>query len=82
MSVDLEWVDACGRGTLYSFTVVHRPPPGFADAPYVVGLVDLEEGPRMMTRLLDARPEQASVGQKVEVLICGEPPLPYFRPSR
>jgi uncharacterized OB-fold protein len=80
---ELEWVDATGRGSVYSFTVVHRAPPGFADdAPYAVALVDLEEGVRLMTRLVDAAPDEVEVGLAVEVTIQGEPALPYFRPSR
>jgi uncharacterized OB-fold protein len=77
------WVDASGRGTVHSFTVVHRAPPGFAAAaPYVVALVDLEEGPRLMTRLVDVAPAEARVGMAVEVAIQGEPRLPYFRPAK
>src|SRR3981081_3031404 len=49
MGERVEGVTASGRGSIYSFTVVHRPPPGFEDeAPYMVALVDLEEGVRMM----------------------------------
>ena len=68
-----------GQGTIYSYTVVHRAPPGFADAPYVVALVELAEGPRMMTRVIDVEPGSVEIGQKVELEIRGEPPLPYFR---
>jgi uncharacterized OB-fold protein len=81
MAAELEWTDASGRGVVYALTVVHRAPPGFAeDAPYVVALVDLEEGPRLMTRLLDVEPAAAAIGMPVEVAIEGEPPLPYFKP--
>ena len=79
-AVALEWVDASGRAEVHSYTVVHRAPPGFAeDAPYVVALVELEEGPRLMTRLLGVEPHDAAVGMPVEVAIEGEPRLPYFR---
>lgn len=78
----LEWVSASGRGTVHSFTVVHRAPPAFAaEVPYVVALVDLEEGPRMMTRLLGAEPAEVHIGMPVQVAIEGDPPLPYFRRS-
>lgn len=79
MSAHLDWVDSSGHGTIYSYTVVHRAPPGFADAPYVVALVELAEGPRMMTRVIDVEPGSVEIGQKVELEIRGEPPLPYFR---
>lgn len=82
MSAQLDWIDASGRASVYSFTVVHRAPPGFADeAPYVVALVELAEGPRMLTRLLDVDPGDAAVGMAVELAIGGDPPLPYFKRS-
>jgi uncharacterized OB-fold protein len=81
MTSDLEWVDASGRGVVHSFTVVHRAPPDYRDeAPYAVALVDLDEGVRMMTRLVDVEPAAVRVGLLVEVAIRGEPRLPYFRP--
>ena len=51
---DLVWFEASGLGSIYSFTVCHRSAgPAFAtDVPYVVALVELAEGPRMMTRIL------------------------------
>ena len=80
MAAELEWVDASGRGAVHAFTVVHRAPPGFADdAPYVVALVELEEGPRMLARLLEIAPADAEIGMSVEVAIEGDPPLPYFK---
>lgn len=83
MAADLEWTDVSGRGAVHAYTVVHRAAPGFAeDAPYVVALVELEEGPRMLTRLLDVTPSDAAIGMRVEVAIEGEPRLPYFRRSR
>jgi uncharacterized OB-fold protein len=64
----LEWVEASGRGTVYSFTVARRPAgPWFADkTPYVVALVELEEGPRLLGTLR-VEPEAARVGQRVRV---------------
>jgi uncharacterized protein len=57
-----------GRGTVYSYIVVHRHAhPGFhAQVPYVVALIDLEEGPRMMSRVA-GDPKDVKVGAKVEV---------------
>jgi uncharacterized OB-fold protein len=78
-SADLEWVDASGRGTVHSYTIVHRAPPGF-ESPYAVALVDLAEGVRMLTGLLDVPPEGVTVGLEVELAVAGDPPLPYFRP--
>lgn len=50
---ELGWVQAAGRGTVDSFTVVHRGLPGF-DAPYVVARVRLAEGPILLTNLVDS----------------------------
>lgn len=81
MSAELDWVEASGRGNVHSFTVVHRAPADYREeVPYVVALVDLDEGVRMMTRLLDVEPAAVDVGMAVEVAIQGEPRLPYFRP--
>lgn len=53
-SPDHAWIEASGRGRVHSFTIIHRPPsPEFADrVPYVVALIDLDEGPRMMTNVI------------------------------
>lgn len=81
LSAELDWVEASGRGRVHSFTVVHRAPADYREeVPYVVALVDLDEGVRMMTRLLDVEPAAVDVGMAVEVAIQGEPRLPYFRP--
>jgi uncharacterized protein len=70
-SRDIYWVGASGRGTVYSFCVVHHSAvPGLVDAvPFVTGLVDLEEGPRVMAYLrgFPDDPEQISCGTPVGV---------------
>jgi uncharacterized OB-fold protein len=78
---DLAWVEATGAGRVHSFTVVHRAPPDYRDeVPYVVALVELEEGVRLMTRLVDVEPAAVCVDLPVEVAMRGEPRLPCFRP--
>jgi uncharacterized OB-fold protein len=75
-------VDARGSGRIHSFTVVHRAPPDYRDdVPYVVALVELDEGVRMMTRLVDVEPSAVRVDMPVAVSIQGDPRLPYFRPA-
>ena len=64
---ELSWRVASGRARLASYTVVHRPLSDAYPAPTVIVLVDLEEGPRMMSCLADADPVSLSVGQAVEV---------------
>lgn len=79
----LEWVGSSGRGTVYSYSVVHRPPrPAFA-VPYVVAIVELEEGWHMLTNLVDVVPASVHVGMPVEVAfrpMSDAITLPYFRP--
>src|SRR2546423_1959314 len=60
----LEWIDASGKATVLSFTIVRRPvSPAFAsEAPYVVALVTLEEGPQMMTNIIACAPEEVAIG--------------------
>ena len=56
-SGNVEWFTASGRATLYSYVINHRPAPGFeADAPYAIAVVQLAEGPRMMTNLVGVAP--------------------------
>ena len=77
--------DASGHGTVYSFSVVHRAPgPAFKqDVPYAVLLVELEEGPRMISSLVNADPMTVHFGMKVR-LVCtpasDEIALPRFTP--
>jgi len=64
-----EWFAASGRGSVYSYTVVHRAPaPAFRDAvPYVVGLIELAEGPRMLSNVVCEDPESVGIGDRVRV---------------
>jgi uncharacterized OB-fold protein len=81
MGSGLVWEEASGLGAVHSFTVVHRAPAEYRDdVPYVVALIDLDEGVRMMARLVDVAPGDVRVGLPVEVAIQGEPRLPCFRP--
>ncbi|MFZ8842529.1 Zn-ribbon domain-containing OB-fold protein [Thermoflexus sp.] len=58
-----------GRGEVYSYTVVYEPPAGYEDqAPYVVALVKLEEGPLVSAMLTDALPEEVYIGMPVEMV--------------
>lgn len=81
----LDYVDASGLGTVYSCTVVRRHPnPVFAArVPYVLALIDLDEGVRIMSNVVDCDPATVTVGQRVEV--CFEDlddahTVPLFRP--
>ena len=80
----LDWVASSGRGVVYSYTVVHRPPrPAFA-APYVVAIVELEEGWHMLSNLVDVAPDAVHVGMPVAVrfrAMSDAITLPYFGPD-
>jgi uncharacterized OB-fold protein len=73
-----------GRGTLYSFTVNHKPWIPDA-APYVIGLVELveQEGLRLTTNVVDCPPEELRIGMPLEVVFeeQGDVWLPLFRPA-
>lgn len=59
-----------GRGRLYSYTVVYQAPGQFTPfVPYIVGLVDLEEGPRVTAQLTDVRPQEAQIGMPLEMVV-------------
>jgi uncharacterized OB-fold protein len=88
-STNIDWFQASGRGTVYSYTVNRR---GQADMPdyrnagvYVLAYVELEEGPRVMTNIVDCDPDSVQIGQQVEVVFhdTGQgTALPRFRPHR
>ena len=72
-SLSLEWRPASGRGTIYSLTVLHRrSKPGEPERHHALVLVDLDEGPRMMSHLPDAPPEDIRIGMRVRARIEGE----------
>jgi uncharacterized OB-fold protein len=64
-----EWETLSGLGTVYSATVVHRAPDPSLEAavPYVVALVDLDEGARMLSNIVDCEPDAVTIGMRVAV---------------
>ncbi|MCY4631494.1 MAG: OB-fold domain-containing protein [bacterium] len=72
-----------GRGTVYSFTVVHRPPEPSFEAPYVLAIVDVTEGWSLLTWIVDCPAGEVRVGMAVQVQFVPGPdgaPLPAFAP--
>jgi len=63
------WIDSAGKGTVYSYTIMERAPaPEFAArVPYVVALIDLAEGPRIMANIVGLRALETAVGEQVAV---------------
>jgi uncharacterized OB-fold protein len=85
LSKEIEWIDASGRGKVWSWVVFwQRYFPSFeADIPYNVAYVELEEGPRLMTNLVDVDPAKIYCDMPVEVVfedVTPEITLPKFRP--
>ena len=85
MSLDLDWVKASGRGEIYTFSIIERPgiPAFAAEAPYVLSLVQLDEGVFMMSNIVGCPPDKVEIGMKVEVVfddVTEEITLPKFKP--
>lgn len=80
-SAELEWRAASGRGVVYATSVVRRRPE--QGPPYNVALVDLAEGPRMMSRVEGVAPADVRIGMavKAEVDRSGDSPVVVFRPA-
>jgi uncharacterized OB-fold protein len=84
-SLSLAWFTASGQGTIYSYTVVRRTTGPFAAAtPYVVAYVELAEGPRVLTNVVDCDPDLVRIGQPVEAAFDADDhgrALLRFRPA-
>jgi uncharacterized OB-fold protein len=67
LSDDLEWRQVSGAGTLYSYTVARRPtaPPWADSVPQLLAIVELDEGPRLSTELVNVEPEKIKIGMRV-----------------
>lgn len=83
-SLDWEWVEATGRGTLYSYSEIHRAPvPGFK-TPAVFAIVELEEGVTMFSNVVECASGQLQIGMSLQVVfetLTEEITLPKFRPA-
>lgn len=79
-ATDLEWVPASGMGTVYATTVMRQRAPA---ADYNVALIDLAEGPRMMSRVEGVAPDAVRIGMKVKARISrdGDTPIVVFDPA-
>ena len=83
----LEWdtIEASGRGTVFSFVIPHHPQLPWFPEPYVVALVDLAEGTRLVTNIVGVAPEAVSIGMAVTVRFDAFDDgvvLPLFAPVR
>lgn len=86
LSDDTEWVRCSGRGEVYTFTVTNQnQAPGFREElPYVLAYVELQEGLRVLTNIVDCPPESVRIGMPVEVVfddVTAGVTLPKFKPT-
>jgi uncharacterized OB-fold protein len=83
-SLDWDWIVSSGHGIVYSYVVHHAPPmPGMA-GPFVVALIELQEGTRLVSNIIEVDPSTVFIGMEVEVVVERVQPdltLPLFRPA-
>jgi len=85
LSENLEWIKASGRGKVYSYMVVYsyQPRPFAEDVPYVVAIIELDEGVKMMSNVVECDPETVRCDMDVEVIFDDVTPdmtLTKFKP--
>ena len=84
-SVEWDTVAATGRGEVFSFVMPHHPAFPWFEYPYIVALVELEEGVRVVANLVGVTPDDAAIGMAVQVEFehhDNDVVLPVFRPVR
>jgi len=87
MSEDIEWVKSKGKGKVWTFSVHHMGPSKAykGDPPHVVALVEMEEGVKMMSNIVDCDPHDVQIGMEVEVVfddVTDDVTLPKFKPVK
>jgi uncharacterized OB-fold protein len=85
-STDVDWVAASGKARLYTYSVVHENdlPPWPERVPYVAAVVDLEEGPRVMTNVEGVAFDELEIGMRLAVdfkALDDDVTIPIFRPA-
>ncbi|WP_033288106.1 Zn-ribbon domain-containing OB-fold protein [Amycolatopsis jejuensis] len=84
-STNTRWEEFSGRGVVYSYSIVRRAGGEWKNVvPYVLAYVELEEGPRVMTNIVDCAVEEVGIGDAVEVVFDDTgngAALPRFRPA-
>ena len=77
-SESVEWKEASGRATIYTYSIMHRSPTG----PYAIAFVTLEEGPSLLTNIVDSDLGAIRIGNAVKLIFKpseGGPPVPFFK---
>ena len=83
-SLDHDAVELSGRGTLYSYAVLHHPQHPAFDYPVVAALVDLDEGVRLVSNLVEVDPADIRIGMRLQVMFsptADDRAVPVFRPA-
>ena len=85
LSEDLGWFKSTGLGTVYSFTIIHQVAHlGFeSEVPYVYAIIDLDDGARMISNVVNIDPSAVEVGMRVQVTfddVTPEISIPKFEP--
>jgi uncharacterized OB-fold protein len=86
-SDDVEWIEGSGRATLYTWSKVYRNdlPPFHEQVPYIAAVVELDEGPRMMTRLIECDDDDLAMGMSLVAdfeSIDDDVTIVVFKPAR
>ena len=86
-STDYEWAPASGKGTVYTFSVIHHPFRRVWEpfVPYTLAVIELAEGPKLLSNVIDIAPDDVQVGMAVEVTfqqLSDTISLPLFRPVK
>lgn len=87
MNREVSWIEASGKAEVVSYTIVHRPilPAYIKEAPYILAIVQLEEGPTMMANIINCSLDEISCGMQVTVRFepwSNEFLVPVFEPGR
>lgn len=87
MSEDIEWVKSKGKGKVWTFSIHHMGPSKAykGDPPHVVALVEMDEGVKMMSNIVDCDPHDVQIGMEVEVVfddVTDDITLPKFKPVK
>lgn len=83
MGEDLSWEESSGKGKVYSYTVVRYGPPGYGeDVPYIAALIEMEEGVRMISNVIDCNPDNIHCDMAVKVVFKQRDTfkIPLFKP--
>ena len=83
-SWDVEWFEASGRGKIYSYVISHRKLQHMKELPYIIAIIELEEGPRLMSNIIgvDPDPDRIQCDMLVQVdyvKVTDDVTLPKFR---